>query len=148
MSDGISDGRYKIVSLTKGNPCASIDGRSRLRFQFVHLNGPGAITTWGVKKEGPNPYRLSVGAYPYTGVANDGVIVSMDSELDVQWIATCSEDQGAYTVAPADDPNKGWTVRLNDEGGPVLEIKPIVSTTTDPPQFLPSQLFQFVRDDE
>ena len=54
------------------------------------------LLQWTIKQEG-DTYRLSIGGYPFTGINDDKVIVSLDPEENVEWIVTRREFHKAYT---------------------------------------------------
>ncbi|KAF8130662.1 hypothetical protein EV363DRAFT_1166338 [Boletus edulis] len=144
MAPNLTPGTFKIVSLIDGNPPASVN-LTAPGFQPVYLNGP--VTTWAISREGEKSYRLSVGAYPFTGVIDNNVTASIHAEQNVEWIATYREFHDAYTISPVNDDILGWTVAYDETNSKVLmsqiTLRPIISTKSIPPQFIPTQLFRF-----
>jgi len=135
-----SSGTSRIVSLIEGNPLASINPTDPLSL-IVRLNEP--VQNWTLDQKGNYLYYFGVGGYPFSGIADGKVIASTDFAKNVTWHVTYSKDQDAYTIEVANDPSKGWTVPADLSANPEIEIKPIVVIKSDPPQYLPSQLFRF-----
>jgi len=130
----------KSSLLLRETPPASVN--PALSFsQIVRLNEP--VKRWQFTLKKPDLiYHIQLIGYAATGVADLKVIASTDYGQDVFWRFTHRKDQNAYTIEPLDDQSVGWTISPNSEGNLAIEIKPIVPTTSDPPQFSPSQLFQ------
>ncbi|KAF8452115.1 hypothetical protein L210DRAFT_871734, partial [Boletus edulis BED1] len=123
--------------------------------QSVYLNAP--VTTarqflWAVEQEGDNTYRLSVGGYRYTGVVDNRVTASIFPEQNVEWIATYRRLQDAYTISPVNDVILGWTIAYDDPNSKVLmsqiTLRQIRSGRSNPPTFVPPQLFRFEEVDD
>ena len=60
------------------------------------MQGSPCLLQWTIRKEG-DTFRLSIGGYPFTGIHDDKVIVSINPEENVEWIATRREFHDAYT---------------------------------------------------
>ncbi|KAF8452033.1 hypothetical protein L210DRAFT_3755280 [Boletus edulis BED1] len=145
MAPNLTSGTFRVVSLIDdSNPPVGINF-IRPTVQSVYLNA--RVTTWAVGQEGDNTYRLSVGGYPYTGVAVNSVIASLHPEQDMEWIATYRERQDAYTISPIKNAIVGWTV-ANDDPNSKITLRPIISGRSLPPHFVPTQLFRFEAVDE
>ncbi|KAN0078229.1 hypothetical protein V8E55_010286 [Tylopilus felleus] len=140
MAPNLIHGSFQIISLTEGNPPTSVN-HTKPADQSVYLRGP-----WEVKQEGDKSYRLSLGAYPYTGILDNKVTATTHAHQNVEWHATYREHQDAYTIAPLKDQSKGWTVHTDSGENSLVEISKIVELQSDPPMYLTSQLFQFVRE--
>jgi len=138
----LTSGKFKIMSLTEGNPPLSIN-LILPSYQDVYLNGP--VKTWNVRSEGNDVYLLSVGGYPFTGIVDGVVIASIHPEQNVKWRVTYREANDAYTIEPADSVGSGFTVDHIGGGNPRIIITPIMSTKSLPPRYFPTQLFRFER---
>jgi len=149
MSENLTPGHYKVVSLAKGNPAVGIKDRGEPGgSQPVRIGGH--IHKWNLHRE-KETILLTIGGYPVTHVVHDKVSVTSLPGLGQKWRATYREHQKAHTIALDNDPSRGWTVpqaseddaeeveRANDE----VEIRPIVATKSLPPRYLPTQLFRF-----
>ncbi|KAF8552818.1 hypothetical protein OG21DRAFT_1330608 [Imleria badia] len=109
--------------------------------QTVYLNGP--VTTWVVRPEGKNTYRLSVGRYPYTGVIDDKVTASIHTEQNVEWRATFQVRQQAYIIEPVNSDGRGWTVADHESANSEIVLRLIIMQPSEPPNFSTGQLFRF-----
>ncbi|RJO70004.1 hypothetical protein D5S18_29510 [Nocardia panacis] len=139
----IADGNvFRISSLAEGNPPIGVFPILPA-VQPVRARAP--ISEWKVVKVGQDRYRLSVGRYPHTGVAENKVIASIHPEQEREWVITHREVQNAFTIALADQPQLGWTLPTDQGESPAIMISPIISTRSMPPQFMPHQLWKFER---
>ncbi|KAI9458232.1 hypothetical protein HD554DRAFT_2042147 [Boletus coccyginus] len=136
MTDNLDSGKYKIVSLSRGDPLGV--GLILPAWQTVSVNGP--VHDWTLHKVGDHKYKLSVGGYGYTGVLDGKVIASIHPEHAAEWEITHHERQNAFTIALAKKHHLGWTVPTNLGDGKV-GIQLIIIGPSEPPTFLTSQLF-------
>ncbi|KAN0078219.1 hypothetical protein V8E55_010276 [Tylopilus felleus] len=142
MAPNLRPGTCKIVSLLEGNPPTSVN-LTLPAWQSVYLNGP--VTTWTIREEGEKTYRLSLGGYPFTGAIHNKVTATVHAEQNLEWRATYRERQDAYTIEPIRGNGKGWTVPFDadPESNAVIELRIIIMQPSEPPRFLPGQLFRF-----
>lgn len=77
-----------------------------------------------------------------TPAANERVF-AVENEPAEEWIITYSEPQNAYTIERRGEP-LGWTAPPRDEPLPERQIflRPLIVQPSEPPRFLPSQLFR------
>ncbi|KIM62436.1 hypothetical protein SCLCIDRAFT_24972 [Scleroderma citrinum Foug A] len=61
----------------------------------------------------------------------------------MEFYATYREAQDGYIIELADDWSKGWTVAPDSSTNSGVQIRPIIETSSLPPQFLTTQLFSF-----
>lgn len=104
-------------------------------WQSIHTGGP--ITDWRITKVEGNQYHFSVGGYPYVGIIESEVIASVHQEQDEKWLLERRDSQGGYTISPASKPHLGWTKPEDSR----VDISPLLVMPSDPPRFLPSQLW-------
>ncbi|KAF8131443.1 hypothetical protein EV363DRAFT_1217016 [Boletus edulis] len=107
-------------------------------FQNVRLDEP--IQTWKVNRIGDHLYLFGIGGYPYTGMRDDKVAVSIYPEDGIEWHATYKSDFNAYTIEPAGDQSKGWTVSAEYSTNPHIVVEDIKYDDRD---LLKYQLFCF-----
>ncbi|KAF9318223.1 hypothetical protein BG003_011617 [Podila horticola] len=113
---------------------------TRPALQFILTGGP--VTEWSIEKAGEKGYKFSVGGYRYVGVLEGEAMASIHSEQGEEWLVEHRELQNAYTISRASEPHLGWTKSQEPESSKV-DISPIMAMLSDPPRFIPSQLWVF-----
>ncbi|WP_194853128.1 I66 family serine proteinase inhibitor [Nocardia sp. SYP-A9097] len=134
-----SSGMYRI--LNDGTPPVGIS-YTRPAWQQVFLGGP--VIGWAVRRVDSKVYSLDIGGYPYTGVVDGNLIatIQQEQEQDQDWLIQYQEAQDAYTITSSSDPSLCWTVESSDSAESIVTVKPLISTKSIPPQYLPSQLWR------
>ncbi|MVU76746.1 hypothetical protein GPX89_05730 [Nocardia sp. ET3-3] len=133
----INSGIYKISSVQGG---AAV-GVSPVRpaYQLARIGAP--ITDCTLRQVDDKVTSIMVGAYPYTGVTDGQLLATIAQEQDQDWTIEYREAQNAYTIASVSDPSLVWTVTEPDAPGSTISLRPVITTRSMPPQYLPTQLW-------
>ncbi|KAG0001459.1 hypothetical protein BGZ80_003885, partial [Entomortierella chlamydospora] len=131
-------GNYRIVSLTGDNLKLGISPGSSPD-QPLSINGE--VDTFRVDKVEGDKFHIAIGDYPSVGNEDGRVSVSIFPDQPETWLLRYSERQDAYTIEIPDE-FRGWTLSSDSEDAPVI-IRPIISTRSIPPIFIPFQLWRF-----
>ncbi|KAF8553052.1 hypothetical protein OG21DRAFT_1510690 [Imleria badia] len=141
MPPNLTSGTFTISSLIEGQPPVSVDD-TKPGSQSIHLNG--SVAPWVVKAEGQNKYRLRLGDYPFTGVIDSKVTVSVDPAENLEWIALYRASQDAYTITPVDNKAFVWTITdPSDVQSQIVVEKAQILYVATGPICLTTQLFRF-----
>ncbi|KAI9566345.1 hypothetical protein HD554DRAFT_2174527 [Boletus coccyginus] len=98
---------YEILALSSGDRAVGVVGPEPviLPYQIVHVGLPD--NKWIVGGSGIDALHLK--GYPFTGVKDGRVIVSVRREDAREWIIIAiGPDE--YIIQLADEPGQGWTV--------------------------------------
>lgn len=102
-----------------------------------------------VVEQTPKGNLIKAGGAP-TGKFRDAVYAFLiDVEQPQHWVITAQPHHGENVyIVETEDRTAGWVVASEDTGfGPQVEVKPLKSTKSLPPQYSPNELFEFVRID-
>ncbi|CAL1715316.1 unnamed protein product [Somion occarium] len=96
-------------------------------------------------------YRLKAHEAP-TGVEGDRVVAFLIDRATgpEDWIITAQPQHGKNVyIIERQDRSSGWVVKEEGDGtfGDPILAKPLIATKSLPPQYLPTELFTFVRID-
>ncbi|CCL99870.1 uncharacterized protein FIBRA_01895 [Fibroporia radiculosa] len=139
----LPSGAYIINSL--GSPGGSYLARESgdtLLPKKVFVLPPGTeAPTWVVTQLDNGRYKLETGDGS-AGVIDGKVYAIGVLESREQWILTYQDLQGAYTVERASQ-EEGWVAPDGIGPDAQLESRPLIVMPSEPPQYLPSELFIF-----
>ncbi|KIJ61957.1 hypothetical protein HYDPIDRAFT_169352 [Hydnomerulius pinastri MD-312] len=143
MPDNLRTGTCNIRSLTEGEPYIGIPLTRPNAVPVIALPSV-PVYQWDITKVGEYKYLLGIYTYIHTRLENKSIFAFTEG-ADQEWYITYKENKDAYTIGIKDD-GTGWTVPVPLEGvGPryQVEVAPIVSTHSLPPQVSAAQLFRF-----
>ncbi|KAF9172039.1 hypothetical protein BGX21_006355 [Mortierella sp. AD011] len=131
-------GKYRIVSLTEGNPKLGI---SRGSSSGQPISANGEVDTFTVDKVEGDKFRIAIGDYPFVDNMDRKVFASTSPVQSEIWLLRYSKNQDAYTITTPDE-FLGWILHP-DSGNAPVSISPIISTRTIPPFFPLFELWRF-----
>ncbi|KAG8996129.1 hypothetical protein FRB94_008554 [Tulasnella sp. JGI-2019a] len=151
----IESGLYIVVNKANGHNIGRypVEDRSLLPKRVMVLPQGVQAPMWIIEKKPDSNYTMKAGGAP-ASTQNSLLFVSLIDGIPppaASWCITATPQHGENTyIIELDDKSAGWVVPdTNPDGGDLVQVqvKPLISTKSMPPQYPATELFTLIRID-